>query len=171
MISLIAVISKNLALGYKNKLLWQLPTDMIRFKKITSNHVVVMGRKTFESLVKPLVNRFNLVISRDQEFIKKINGQKLSNLIAVDSLEKALKIGGSQKVQKLYPGEIFIIGGARVYQQAINLADRLYLTVVDQLVNQADAFFPDYSQFKKIIFKKEVVDNGLKTKFMILSRR
>lgn len=112
MISIIACISRNNALGYHNRLLYHIREDMDRFKTLTMRHTVVMGRKTWESLpVKPLPGRKNIVLSH-----------RLPTVLPEDDL--------------------FIIGGASVYQQFIDKAHRLYMTVVDDIPNHADAFFP-----------------------------
>lgn len=134
MISIIAAVAKNRAIGYQNKLLYWLPNDLKRFKALTTGHTIVMGRRTFESLPKgALPNRRNVVISR----------QHLSfpGTEVFPSLEAAL--------QSCAPGEdVYIIGGATVYEQALPLADRLCLTEIQDTPDQADAFFPDYSGWK-----------------------
>lgn len=136
MLSIIAVIGKNRELGKDNKLLWHIPGDLPRFKKLTIGHSVIMGRKTFESIGHPLPDRKNIVIS---------HSAVIPGVTVVGSVEDALKEAG--------PGEVFVIGGAKVFAQTIDIADRLYLTVVDKTA-EADAFFPDYSRFTRVI-KKE----------------
>lgn len=137
MISIIAVIGKNRELGKDGKLLWHVPGDLPRFKKITTGHPVIMGRKTYESIGKPLPGRTNIVIS---------HSLKDPNVTVVDALENAIEIA------KKSPGadEIFVIGGGQIFSQAIDIADRLYLTIVDKTAD-ADTFFPDYSEFARII--------------------
>lgn len=135
MLSLIAVIGKNRELGRDNKLLWHIPGDLPRFKKLTSGHPVIMGRKTFESIGKPLADRTNIIISKSTKGVN-----------MVPSVEAALELA------KKSPGseEIFVIGGAKVFAEMIGVSDRLYLTVVNATV-EADAFFPEYAQFTKVI--------------------
>ena len=133
MISLIVAVAKNNAIGANNQLPWYLPEDLKRFKELTSGKVVIMGRKTFDSIItklgKPLPNRTNVVITR-QTNLKVPEG-----VIVRASLEDALRsYGGS--------GEIFIIGGGEIYQRGITLAERLYVTHINQAVEGADAFFP-----------------------------
>lgn len=150
MISLIAAIGSHRELGLNNKLLWNIPEDLARFKKITLGHPVIMGRKTFQSIGKPLPNRLNIVVTHDQNF------KAPPKVLICNSLEEAINTA-----KKSETDEIFIIGGASIYQQAIAFADKLYLTVVKarlparQGTFTADAFFPDYSQFKKIIFQEK----------------
>jgi dihydrofolate reductase len=130
MISLIAAIGRNNELGKGNTLLWKLPADMQHFVKITSLHTVIMGRKTFESIGKPLPNRRNIVITRDANY-------KKEGIEIVHSLSEALdKIGDNNE-------EIFVIGGAEIYKQTMPIADRLYITHIGAVDNSADSFFPE----------------------------
>jgi dihydrofolate reductase len=127
MITIIAAIGKNRELGKDNDLIWHLPNDLKRFKKVTSGHDVIMGRKTFESLGKPLPNRTNIIITRNGNF-------KADDCIIVSSLENALKACDDSNP--------FILGGAEIYSQAIKVADVLDLTLVDAVL-EADVFFPE----------------------------
>ena len=132
MISIIAAVAKNRAIGYKNKLLYWLPNDLKRFKQLTTGHTIIMGRNTYDSLPKgALPNRRNVVLSRS---VKELPGCDV-----YPSLKAALQ---SCKADE----DIYIIGGARVYEQALPLADRLCLTEIDDTPAEADAFFPDYSE-------------------------
>jgi dihydrofolate reductase len=139
MISLIACIGKNRELGKDNALIWHIPQDLQRFKHITLGHPIIMGRKTFASIGRPLEGRTNIVVTSDKTF-------SAVNAIVTSSLEEAIETA------KTSPGadELFIIGGGTIYAQAINFADRLYLTIVNETA-PADTFFPDYSEFKTII--------------------
>ena len=139
MLSIIAAISQNRVIGNENKLLWNIPEDLQRFKRLTIGHPIIMGRKTFESIGRPLPKRTNIILTRDKNF-------RSSGCIITHSLTEAL-----EKAKQ--SGEIFIIGGGQIYSQAINLADKLYLTVVHQNFT-GDAIFPDYSRFKKIVFQQ-----------------
>ncbi len=133
-ISLIAAISKDRrALGNKNQLLWHLPGDLPRFKKITMGHPIIMGRKTFESIGKPLPGRTNIVVSKTLHTI--------TGAVVCHTVEEAL-----QRATKEKTGETFIIGGAMLYEQTITYADRLYLTIVED-EPEADVFFPNYNTF------------------------
>lgn len=165
MISIIAAIGKNRELGKDNKLLWHIPEDFKRFKDLTSGHVVIMGRKTYESLpekFRPLPNRTNIVISSRSNEPNETNKSNLTYW--VNSMEAAFaKASASQ-------GEIFIIGGASIYEQGIKYADRLYLTLIEKEFPEADTFFPDYSQFKKIISEEKHQDNIYTYRFIELDR-
>lgn len=130
MISLIAAIGKNNELGKGNTLLWHMSADMKHFKDTTALHTVVMGRKTFESLGKPLPNRRNIVITRDANYKQK-------------GVEIAHSLAGALDIVEDKNEEIFIIGGAEIYKQAIEIADKLYITHVDAGYADADAFFPE----------------------------
>ena len=135
-ISIIAAVAKNRAIGFENKLIYWLPNDLKRFKALTTGHTIVMGRNTFESLPKgALPNRRNVVLSTT---VKELPGCEVC-----PALDAAL--------QRCQPDEdIYIIGGARVYEQAISKADRLCLTEVDDIPAQADTFFPDYSDWQVV---------------------
>ena len=128
-ISIIAAIAENNAIGKNNKLLWRLPADMRRFKDLTTGHAVIMGRKTFESLPKgPLPNRKNVVLTTLPE-------AGFVNCFACESMGAALDICEKED-------EIFILGGALVYRQALRIADRMYITLVHGEFKDADTFFP-----------------------------
>ncbi len=132
-INIIAAVAKNRAIGFQNKLIYWLPNDLKRFKALTTGHTIIMGRNTYLSLPKgALPNRRNVVLSTT------INS--LPGCDVYPSLDEALK---SCKPDE----QVYIIGGARVYEQALPMADRLCLTEVDDTPSEADAFFPDYSQW------------------------
>ena len=165
-ISLIAAIaSGNRAIGKNNRLIYHIPEDLKRFRRITSGHVVIMGRKTFEAIGHPLENRTNIIITRDPDYF-------VEGAIVVHSLDEALQKAqafGSEAQARRGDDEIFIIGGGQVYQEAIKMADKLYLTIVEGSP-QADTFFPPYSDFKKVVFEESHESEGLKYKFMDLER-
>ncbi len=128
MLTIIAAVAKNNALGKNNQLIWHLPADLKRFKKITSGHHVIMGRKTFDSLGKPLPNRTTIIITRNANF-------KAAGCIIVNSLTEAVKIAAIDE-------NPFILGGAEIYKQAMDVADILDLTIVHKEFD-ADVFFPE----------------------------
>ena len=133
MINVIAAVARNRAIGLDNKLLYWLPNDLRRFKALTTGHTIVMGRRTFESLPKgALPNRRNIVLTRSQ--------QQFSGAETFPTLAAALAACQTDE-------EVYIIGGASVYRQALPLADRLCLTEIDDTPQEADAFFPDYSDW------------------------
>lgn len=156
-ISVIAAVARNRAIGKENQLLWYIPEDLKRFKQITQGQPVIMGQKTFESLAKPLPGRFNIVLTRDRQL--KIKGCSMAH-----SIDEALKLARAQN-----PPEFFFIGGGSVYQQALPLAQRLYLTLVEA-EPPADTFFPDYSAFDKVIKKEKSQDKNYHYTFLILER-
>ena len=145
MITLIAAAAENNALGKDNDLLWHLPEDFKRFKQITSGHYIIMGRKTFESFPKPLPNRTHIIITRQKEYLA--DGCRV-----VHSLEEALEISPQNE-------EVFIIGGAQIYKQALPFADKIDLTRV-HIELDADAFFPEFntSEWNLVFSEKHVKD-------------
>ncbi len=127
-LSIIAGIGKNNELGKGNTLLWHMPKDLKHFRDITSGKTVIMGRKTFESIGRPLPNRRNIIITRDKEY-------NTEGIEIVYSLDEAI-----EKVRD--EDESFIIGGAEIYKQAIEKANKLYITEIDEVFPEADTFFP-----------------------------
>ncbi len=132
MISIIASVGRNLELGYKNDLIWRVKGDLAQFRETTSGHTVVMGQNTFISLGRPLPNRRNIVITWDREFHPE--GAEV-----VYSIDEAL--GAMDKDE-----ESFIIGGGSIYRQFLPLADRLYLTEVEDSFPDADTYFPSFDK-------------------------
>ncbi len=156
MISIIVVIGENNAIGCKNNLLWKLPGDMKRFKKITENHTVIMGDRTFKSIGFPLPNRKNIVVTRDKKY--QAPGCELEF-----SLENILNKYQNSKE------EVFIIGGGQIYKQSLPFTQKLYLTTIEESP-EADTFFPDHSNFKNIVRKEKGIDNGHKYTFLELTK-
>ena len=149
MITIIAAIAENNAIGLDGKLLYWLPADLRRFKELTIGHTIIMGRKTFESLPKgALPNRRNIVLTRSKRtFPGAETFSSLSKALAACKLP--LKEDGKAE-------DIFIIGGASVYAEALPLANRLCLTEVHDTPNEADAFFPPFDKSEwKVAFKEE----------------
>ncbi len=145
MISLIVAIAANNAIGKNQDLLCHLPNDLKRFKAITLGHTIVMGRRTFESLPKgALPGRTNVVVTHSD--------MQWDNTIVVNSIEEAL--ADSDK------SELFIIGGATLYQQTLERAQRLYITHIHHTFEDADTFFPviDYSQWREIEREEHTAD-------------
>jgi len=160
-ISAICAIGKNREIGYQNKLLWDLPPDLKNFRKITKDNIIIMGRKTFESIGKALPKRINIIITRDESYQAK-------NCSVTHSLDEALQLAQAAK-EKDKKKEIFIIGGAKIYTQALPYTSKLYLTLVDDSP-QADTYFPDYSEFKNVLKEENKVYNGLNYKFLELKK-
>ena len=126
-ISIIVAASQNNVIGKDNQLIWRLSADLKRFKALTTGHHIIMGRKTFDSIGKPLPNRTSIIITRQADY-------KAEGCIVVNSLEEALAIVPADQ-------EAFIIGGGTIYKEAIDKADKLYLTLVHGKFD-GDTFFP-----------------------------
>lgn len=136
-VCIVVAIGKNRELGLGGKLLWHIPDDLKRFKQLTMGHPIIMGRKTFESILgylgKPLPGRTNIVVTRDSAW-------NYEGVVVASSIEEAL-----EKARALNPVEIHIGGGAQIYEQALPYVDKLYLTVIED-TKEADTFFPEYEQ-------------------------
>jgi len=152
-ISIIVAMSENSVIGLKNQLPWHISEDLKNFKKTTLNHCVIMGRKTYDSIGKPLKDRRNIVISRSNSLL--IDGVEV-----VDSLDKAISIVDESS-------EIFIIGGEQIYTISLPFATHLYVTKVNGYF-KGDAFFPDYSQdeWKEIDRQDLISESNLKFSFL-----
>jgi len=156
-ISIIVAVGKNREIGKNNALLWNIPEDLKHFKEITTGHAIIMGERTFYSIGRALPNRLNIVLSQNPDL-------KIDGVTVCGSIAQAVEAGGK------YSDEIFVIGGGMVYAQTIGLADKLYLTLVDKSF-EADVFFPDYSEFDKIVTESEQFEsNGLKYTFIQLEK-
>lgn len=131
MITMIAAAGENNELGKDNDLLWHLPDDFKRFKQLTTGHHIIMGRKTFESFPKPLPNRTHLIITRNKDY-------KKEGAVVVHSIAEALEISK----EDLQP---FIIGGGEIYKMGLPIADKIELTRVHSTFDDADTFFPKFS--------------------------
>jgi dihydrofolate reductase len=128
-LSLIVAVAENGVIGHNNQLIWHLPNDLKQFKRLTTGHCIIMGRKTFESIGKPLPNRTSIIISRNSDF-------QVEGCITVDSLENAIL-----EAKKIENDEAFIIGGAEIYRLALLIIDKIYLTEVHHAY-EGDTFFP-----------------------------
>ena len=135
----IAAIDENNVLGKDNQLIWHLPEDLMRFKRLTTGHAIIMGRKTFESLPKALPNRHNIVVTRNQDYSK-------DGITVCNSLEAAIECAKDDK-------QPFVIGGGQIYEQAIELASKIELTRIHSQF-EGDVFFPEID-LKKWFVKKE----------------
>ena len=146
-VSLIAALAQNRVIGIENRLPWKLPEDLAHFKALTLGHPILMGRKTFESLGRPLPSRRNIVISRNADY------QPVGCEIAT-SISAAIDLCADAE-------EIFFIGGAELYKQVLPIVDRLYLTEV-QIEALGDAWFPDYdsSAFREISRESHTGEKG-----------
>lgn len=146
-VNLIAALAKNRVIGIENRLPWRLPEDLAHFKALTLGRPVLMGRKTFESLGRPLPGRTNVVITRNAQYAA-------AGCLVAASIPAALALCADAE-------EVFLIGGAELYAQTIPLADRLYLTEVE-LNAEGDAWFPDYdhSLFREVSRESHTGEKG-----------
>lgn len=162
-ISMIAAIGKNRELGKGNELVWRIPDDLKRVRALTMGHPLVMGRKTFDSIVSavghPLPGRTNIVVTRDPNW-------QYDGITVVHSVEEGIE--AARRAQG--SDEIFIFGGAQIYEAALPHANTLHLTLIDG-TKDADSFFPPYeSEFTKIVAEEAHEHEGLKYRFVDLER-
>lgn len=139
----IVAIAENFAIGKDGKLPWHYSADLKFFKQTTSGNAIVMGRKTFDSIGKPLPNRLNIVLSRSATF------ENSANILSLRSKEQVLAL------EKYLKGDVFIIGGATIYQEFADVIDKWFVTEIPQIVKNADAFMPkdflaDFEEIEKI---------------------
>lgn len=182
MISIVVAIDSKNGIGKNNDLLFHIPADFKRMHQIISGHPLVIGRRTFESIGRVIPNNTSIIITRGDykfpEFVK--TEEEKAKCIVVHSLEEALL----QAQGKEGSDEIIVFGGGQIFKEALekNLVDRLYLTIVEARLDSppesparrgdfgADTFFPDYSNFKKVISEEEYESRGYKFKYLTLER-
>lgn len=159
-LSLIVAIARNGVIGRDNDLPWRLPADLQLFKRTTSGHAIILGRKNYESIGRPLPDRTNIVITRDKNY-------KAEGCLVANSIEEAIMLAGDDE-------EIFIIGGAQIYAQALDRVERMYITEVDTDV-EGDVLFPEYdkSQWRECSRETHPADeqNDYAFDFVVLERR
>ncbi|WP_176701035.1 MULTISPECIES: type 3 dihydrofolate reductase [unclassified Gilliamella] len=164
MLSIIVAMAHNRVIGLNNQMPWHLPADLAWFKQNTLNKPVIMGRKTFESIGKPLPNRKNIIVTRRADIKVEVD----SNVSWVRSTDEAILLAKAQCAQ-----EAFIIGGGNIYDQVLPLVNRLYLTHIDAKL-QGDTYFPEYlsKQWQTIFQDYHQADNKnpYNYKFEILER-
>lgn len=142
MINIIVAMSKNRVIGDSNTLIWHLPEDLKRFRQLTTGNTIVMGRKTYESIGKPLPNRRSIIITRDPDY-------SVEGCEVVNSLEEALLLSNS---------DCFIIGGGEIYRQSIDIADRIYLTLINKEF-EGDTSFPEIKDWVEVSSENFVTDD------------
>ncbi len=149
-LSLVAAMAKNRTIGYKNKLVWHLPEDLEFFKTTTKNKIIIMGRKTFESLPKVLPARFHIVISRKPSSVVH---ERVQFVTSVDlALAKA-----SELIKQSWDDEVCVIGGAEIYSLFVPMANKIYLTEINKNYD-GDTFFPE---FDKKLFREETLKRSI----------
>lgn len=161
-LSQVAAMARNRVIGKDNKLPWHLPEDMKFFREVTKGHILLLGRKTFESLGKPLPGRLHIVITRQP---LKSNDPMV---IYVTSVSEALE--EIKNVAAQWPEEIMIIGGGEIYRQTLPQTDRIYLTVIDKDF-EGDAYFPEFSEKDFALVDQKQNQGPLPFSFRVYERR
>ena len=155
MISIIVAMGRNRVIGKDNDLIWHLPADLKHFKETTMGKPVIMGRKTFESMGKPLPGRTNIVVTRNSQY-------KAKGCLVAHSLEKALeRVSGE--------AEVFIAGGGEIYREAMPLADRMYITIIDHSF-EGDTYFPEFSKKEWKIIEERYHPSNMENKYSMVMR-
>lgn len=157
-LSLIVAIAKNGVIGVDNTLPWHLPEDLKRFKALTMGHHIIMGRKTYDSLGRLLPGRTTVIVTRN-------TGYQVEGALIAHSLQQAIALCGNDD-------EVFLIGGAELYQAGLSLADKLYITEIDLEV-AGDAYFPqiDDAQWQETAREVHVSEKGLKFSYVTYQRK
>jgi len=162
--SILVAMAKNRVIGRNNALPWQLSPDLKRFKQLTMGHHIVMGRKTYESIGRPLPGRTSVIVTRQSDY-------QAPGTIVVGSIAEALKVCSEGKEMDQ---ECFVIGGAEIYQQALGLCQRMYVTEIQQEFD-GDALFPEFDQREWHEISREkhrlAEDDGLEYHFVVLDRK
>ncbi len=156
-LSMIVAVDETRAIGKDNRLLWNIPDDLKRFKELTTGHTVIMGENTYYSIGRPLPNRTNIVVTLNQSL-------ELPGCIVAHSIDEAFQMAREQESE-----EVFVIGGASIYKQCLPLIERLYLTLV-QGTHEADTFFPEYGEFKKIVSEEKGMSSEYQYTYFVLER-
>ena len=166
-ISIIVAVDEKRGIGKNNKIPWHIKEDLIRLAKMTRNHIVILGRYTYESMAgyydrsgRPMPAKEYIVVTGQEEFKSVRNNTYTAHSIR-DALNRARKSGEK---------EVFIIGGSEIFNQTISLADKIYLTLVKGDYS-CDTLFPDYSGFKKVISSKRSKSGGYDFEFKVLEMR
>lgn len=165
-VSIIAAMDEKRGIGKDNKIPWHIKEDLVRLKNLTKDHVVILGRKSYESMVgyynksgNPMPGKLYIVVTHDKNY-----RPARENAKTVFSIDEAIAKAKGEK-----ESEVFIIGGQQIFEQTIGLADKLYLTIVDGDFD-ADTFFPDYQEFKKVVSEEKRESDGYRYRFLELER-
>jgi dihydrofolate reductase len=148
MINLIAAIDRNRGLGFNNELLVKLPSDMSHFKKLTTGHFIVQGRKTYDSIGHPLPNRHNIILTRNKDYKAPVG------TFVYHDIETVIK---QYKLLNNNESELFIIGGSELFSQTLEFADRIYLTIIEHSFENVDSFFPELSTVDWKVVSEETI--------------
>lgn len=152
---MIVAVDETRAIGKDNRLLWNIPEDLRRFKELTTGHTVIMGENTYYSIGRPLPNRINIVVTLNQSL-------ELPGCLVAHSIDEAFQMAREQESE-----EVFVIGGASIYKQCLPLVGRLYLTLV-RGTHDADTFFPEYDEFTKIVSQETGVSGVYQYTYFVL---
>lgn len=153
MISVIAALGQDRGIGYQGQLLWRIPEDLARFKRLTMAKTLVMGRKTYDSIGRPLPGRTTVVVTRNEEWVQR--GVYVAHTVK-DAIETASKMSE----------EVFVAGGAEIYREALPLAHKVYLTLIEAQ-KPADTFFPEWErEFMKRTFEQTGTREGIRYRFI-----
>lgn len=166
MIAIIAAYAKNRVIGNKGRLPWSIPSDLKRFRRITEGNIVIMGRKTYEEIGKPLSERINIILSQNECFTD--DDYENTQLITARSFDEALLLCSFD--ESLSGKKVFICGGASVYKETLPYADELYLTVLDNEY-EGDVYFPDFDKNMYECVYKEREESGIPYTFYRLIKQ
>lgn len=156
-ISMIVAVDEARAIGKDNRLLWNIPEDLKRFKELTTGHTVIMGENTYYSIGRPLPDRTNIVVTLNQSL-------ELPGCLVAHSIDEAFRMAKEKESE-----EVFVIGGASIYKQCLPLVERLYLTLVEG-THEADTFFPEYSEFQKVMSQESGMSETYRYTYFVLER-
>lgn len=166
-ISIVAAMAHNRVIGKEGRIPWHITPDLVRFKEKCMGHTVIMGRKTFESLLRyydksgrPLPGKTYIVVTSDAAY-----ATSRENCLVAHSFGEAIT-----KAKEIEPEEIILAGGNSIFQEGMHVADRLYVTLVDLHVEGGDAFFPDYSVFAKELERMDSEYKGIRYTFLTLEK-
>ncbi len=157
-ISGIVAVSRNHIIGKDGGLPWDIPEDLQFFRDKTKGHVMIMGRKTYESIGRPLPHRISIIITRNPDY-------QVPGCFVVQSIDEALALAREKETN----GEIFVIGGGQIFRLAMPYIDKLYITVVDVEI-EGDAKFPDYADFTNVVSERKSHDDNFSYTFYELTR-
>lgn len=157
-VSIICIMSENRVIARGGDQIWYIAEDLRHFKETTMGHPVIMGRKTFDSMDRqPLPGRTNIVVTSNRDY-------RPEGATVFHSVDEAIESAARQD-----PDEVFIVGGGEIYRQTMPRVDRLYLTIVEGSV-EGDTYFPDYSEFSRVMFEKSGASEGYRYRFLTLER-
>lgn len=169
MLSLIVATAQNNAIGRNNELLWHISEDLKYFKSTTTGHPVIMGRKTYESIGRPLPGRRNIVVTRGTIAMPQVKNPQTTSFEVSNNLEEVISLAKNSE------NEFFVMGGGELYKQTFSCADRLYITKIYAEAEGADTFFPvvDEAQWKVVKESERLVDeeNGIEFQFVVYEKR